>query len=146
MGARRVGVERQGMVSESSSVEDVFACLGDRQRLHILSLLLRRPACVFELVEAMDLQQPTVSHHLAQMRAAGLVIDFREPPDRRWVRYAVNREALERLRDAVGLWVDRAVGIPRGDLPPRLVARSSSQRPFAQDPGRMGKDTTAKER
>ena len=107
-----MSVERQDVVPEPSSVEDVFACLGDRQRLHILYLLLRRPACVCELVDAMELQQPTVSHHLAQMRAAGLVIDCREPPDRRWVRYAVNRKALERLRDAVGLWVDRAVGIP----------------------------------
>lgn len=111
MRARRVGAERRAVAPEPDSLEGVFACLGDRQRLHILSLLLQRPACVCELVEAMDLQQPTVSHHLAQMRAVGLVIDCREPPDRRWVRYAVNRKALERLRDAVGLWVDRAVGI-----------------------------------
>lgn len=111
MGARRVGAERQDVVSEPNSVEDVLACLGDRQRMQILSLLLQRPACVCELVDAMNLQQPTVSHHLAQMRAAGLVVCHREPPDHRWVRYAVNRKALERLRDAVGLWVDRAVGI-----------------------------------
>lgn len=124
MRARRVGVERQALTPDPSFLDGVFACLGDRHRLHILYLLLQRPACVCELVEAVGLQQPTVSHHLAQMRAAGLVVYCREPPDRRWVRYTVNRKVLERLRDAVELWAERAIQAScRDDPPPRQVAR-----------------------
>ncbi len=125
MRARRVDAERRAVAPEPDSLDGVFACLGDRHRLRILSLLLRRPTCVSELVDAVGLQQPTVSHHLAQMRAAGLVVSCREPPDCRWVRYAVNREVLVRLRDAIELWADQAVQSScRDGPPPRPAAKS----------------------
>lgn len=48
--------------------------LADDTRQRIMELCCCKPMSVNELVEAMDIAQPTVSHHLAVLRNAGLVI------------------------------------------------------------------------
>lgn len=50
-----------------------FQALADLNRLKIVGILAQGPASVEELVEALSVQQPTVSHHLAKLRALGLV-------------------------------------------------------------------------
>jgi predicted transcriptional regulator len=47
--------------------------LADDTRLRIVGLLSSRPHYVGELAEALDLTEPTVSHHLAKLRDCGLV-------------------------------------------------------------------------
>ena len=55
-------------------VDQMFRAFADRTRLRIMHLLLRNgETCVGDLVEALDLQQPTVSRHLAYLRKADLV-------------------------------------------------------------------------
>lgn len=51
----------------------LFKALGDESRLRILRLLAAGDLYLTEIAERMDLSKPTVSHHLAQLRAAGLV-------------------------------------------------------------------------
>src|SRR5919201_5363914 len=53
-----------------------FKCLGDATRIQILSLLAstRAAMSVRDLVEALDVGQPTVSHHLKQLERARFVI------------------------------------------------------------------------
>lgn len=59
--------------------------LADDTRLRLAVLLFRYgELCVCDLVEALQLPQPTVSRHLAQLRNAGLVTDRREG---QWVHY-----------------------------------------------------------
>jgi ArsR family transcriptional regulator len=75
--------------------------LGDPARLRLLSILGARPegeACVCDLTEPVGLSQPTVSHHLKVLTAAGLV--GREQRGR-WVYYWVQPEPLELLRGAL---------------------------------------------
>lgn len=56
---------------------DVFRGLGDRARLHILFLLARHGELhVGRLGDELGQSQPAVSHHLNQLRKAGL-IEFR---------------------------------------------------------------------
>jgi ArsR family transcriptional regulator len=50
-----------------------FRALGDANRLRILALLAREELTVSELQEVLGLGQSTVSAHLAQLRAVGLV-------------------------------------------------------------------------
>jgi DNA-binding transcriptional ArsR family regulator len=55
-----------------------FAALGEPTRLRIMQLLPRQPICremynVVELAEELGLRQPTVSHHLKILAAAGLI-------------------------------------------------------------------------
>jgi DNA-binding transcriptional ArsR family regulator len=47
--------------------------LGDETRLRILRLLRDRDWYLTEIAERLDLSKPTIKHHLAQLRAAGLV-------------------------------------------------------------------------
>jgi DNA-binding transcriptional ArsR family regulator len=51
----------------------VCPALGDPKRLLILYALEQGPLCVSELVDALQLTQPTVSRHLRVLRERGLV-------------------------------------------------------------------------
>ncbi len=81
----------------------VFDVLSDLCRRRILMLLQEHELCVCELVNALDLPQPTVSRHLMVMRDAGLVEQWKEG---RFSFYRVDpalpgwaRAMLEALRD-----------------------------------------------
>lgn len=50
-----------------------FQGLADVTRLKLLGLLAQRERSVDELVAALDVRQPTVSHHLAKLKLLGLV-------------------------------------------------------------------------
>jgi ArsR family transcriptional regulator len=56
----------------------VLDALADESRRRILVLLCEQDLCVCELVNALDLPQPTVSRHLMVMRDAGLVEQWKE--------------------------------------------------------------------
>jgi DNA-binding transcriptional ArsR family regulator len=51
----------------------LYRALGDETRLQILRLRTDRARYLTELATALELSKPTVSHHLAQLRSAGLV-------------------------------------------------------------------------
>ena len=78
----------------------ILRTLGSPRRLEIVHLLGERPVEVHRLAEILGLAQPTVSQHLAAMRAAGLVEPLR---DGREVRY---RLTDERIRQACDLMRD----------------------------------------
>ena len=52
--------------------------VGDPKRLRLLYLVAEHPRNVSELTEALDVSQPTVSHHLRILRERGLVVASRE--------------------------------------------------------------------
>ena len=54
-------------------LETIFRALSDATRLRILNLLQGGELCVCELVDVLDVPQPTASRHLAYLRKAGLV-------------------------------------------------------------------------
>lgn len=70
-------------------------------RLRLLSVLAARsePTCVCDFESVVPVKQPTISHHLKLLRAAGLV-----DVERRglWAYYQVDREALSALRGRIG--------------------------------------------
>ena len=67
-----------------------YKCLADDTRLRCLMLIVQhKELCVCELTEALDLSQPKVSRHLAQLRKVGLLTDRR---DGQWVFYALNAD------------------------------------------------------
>ncbi len=78
--------------------------LADPSRLKIVRLLRRREQCVCHLTEALDVKQSTVSHHMAVLKKAGLVVDRRDETDARWVYYSLApsaRETGQRLADVL---------------------------------------------
>ena len=54
-------------------VLSMFRALSDPTRLRILHLLAEGELCVGDLVEILDVPQPTASRHLAYLRKAALV-------------------------------------------------------------------------
>jgi ArsR family transcriptional regulator, arsenate/arsenite/antimonite-responsive transcriptional repressor len=82
-------------------------------RLRLLSLLAasRVPVCVCDLEAAVPVKQPTVSHHLKLLRAAGLVESEKRGL---WAYYTMRREALERLRATITAGLDRLTGEGHG--------------------------------
>lgn len=68
----------------------LFKCLADETRLHsTLLIYAHKELCVCELVEALDLSQPKISRHLAQLRECGVLSDRRQG---QWVFYAINAQ------------------------------------------------------
>jgi DNA-binding transcriptional ArsR family regulator len=51
----------------------LYRALGDGSRLRILRLLAERDAYLTEIANELELSKPTIKHHLALLRAAGLV-------------------------------------------------------------------------
>ncbi|MDO8585524.1 MAG: metalloregulator ArsR/SmtB family transcription factor [Armatimonadota bacterium] len=75
-----------------SNLEDVFKALGDPTRLRILTMLAENgELCVCRIVDALQMGQPAVSHHMAALRHAGLVLHRK---DGQWIHYSLNRDAL----------------------------------------------------
>ncbi|MES3676917.1 metalloregulator ArsR/SmtB family transcription factor [Halomonas elongata] len=66
----------------------VFKCLADETRLMLMLLIQGEgELCVCELTHALELSQPKVSRHLAQLRQCGLLADRREG---QWVYYGIS--------------------------------------------------------
>lgn len=62
-----------GMATPPVATVRLYRALGDETRLRILRLLAERDRYLTELAAELELSKPTVSHHLAQLRSAGLV-------------------------------------------------------------------------
>ena len=60
-------------LAPTPSVMRLHRALGDETRLRILKLLSKRDLYLTEIAQQLELSKPTIKHHLAQLRAAGLV-------------------------------------------------------------------------
>jgi DNA-binding CsgD family transcriptional regulator len=72
--------------------------MSNESRLRIVGLLASRERSVQELAELLDLKEPTVSHHLAALKALG-VVRVRAEGVVRW--HALDAEALARMNRAL---------------------------------------------
>ncbi len=66
------------LAAQASQAETMLKALANRSRLMILCDLYRKECSVNELCASLDLSQPTLSQHLARLRADGLVHTRRE--------------------------------------------------------------------
>lgn len=90
------------MAKRALNPEDLFRALADETRLRILHLIGDQEVCVCFFVEALDLDQPKISRHLAYLRRVGLVETRR---DGKWIHYrlaTLNDPKAERtVKDAI---------------------------------------------
>ena len=73
---------------ERRKSSNFFKALGDENRLTMLHLLKKRDMCVCELVAALELSQPTTSHHLKILETAGLIERKKKG---KWAFYGIRR-------------------------------------------------------
>ena len=85
----------------AARLAQLFKALGDSTRVKLVSLIAAADgaeACVCDLLEHVQLSQPTVSHHLKQLVDAGLI--SREQRGK-WAYYSIQSETLAGLADAL---------------------------------------------
>lgn len=75
-----------------------FKAMANESRLRIVGLLAERERSVQELAELLDLKEPTVSHHLATLKALGL-LNVRAEGVTRW--HSLRLEALTEFNRAL---------------------------------------------
>ena len=63
---------------EFALAADIFKKLDDSSRLRIFWLLCHCEECVINLSAMVEMSSPAVSHHLKQLKAAGLIVSRRE--------------------------------------------------------------------
>lgn len=95
-------VELAPALSEQAAagVADVFKALGDPTRVQMIHMLkaTKEPVCVCDFTAAFRLGQPTVSHHLGKLKAAGLVDSFKRGV---WAFYRLREDLPVAARAAV---------------------------------------------
>jgi len=87
---------------QAEATAQLFKALADPHRIRIVNLLATSPdpVCVCELTGPLGLSQPTVSHHLKKLLAAGLL----EREQRgTWAYYSLRPDALGGLAAALDL-------------------------------------------
>ena len=85
--------ERDGLVA-------MFKALGDPTRLDVFRLIVAQEAaiCACDVVDRVNVSQPTISHHLKVLREAGLITVSRRGV---WAYYAANPRGVALLRGSL---------------------------------------------
>jgi len=87
--------EEKADVKQSRKQGRFFKALSDEKRIRILKLLTVREMCVCELMIALDVTQPNLSHHLRILKNQGFVNRRKEG---KWAYYSLtNSKAIEEL-------------------------------------------------
>lgn len=84
--------------TEADRVAQKLKALADPTRLRLLSHVAAQgceAVCACDLVDVLDISQPTISHHMKKLVEAGLLT--REQRGK-WAHYTVIRDAFDELR------------------------------------------------
>jgi len=70
--------EKMPKDNEFETVSDIFAQLGDKNRLKLFWILCHCEDCVINISAMMEMSSPAVSHHLKILKTSGLIVSRRE--------------------------------------------------------------------
>lgn len=76
----------------------ICKALGEENRLQIVRLLSDGEKCGCKLLEAFDITQPTLSHHMKILCDCGIVNDRK---DGKWHHYSLNFEVWKEFNDFI---------------------------------------------
>ena len=85
-----------------NTIDVVVICkaLGDSNRLQIVQMLSDGEKCGCKLLEAFDITQPTLSHHMKVLAECGLINDRKEG---KWHHYSINMEVWRQFNDFINI-------------------------------------------
>ncbi|MBS4538656.1 winged helix-turn-helix transcriptional regulator [Clostridium sp. D2Q-11] len=72
----------------------IFKALSDKNRLLILDMLSCGELCACDIIEGLNLTQPTVSHHMKILQESNLVNGVKQG---KWTIYSINKDNVKRL-------------------------------------------------
>ena len=97
-----------GFMARAATTSDAFNAVAEPRRREILNYLALEERPVGEIVDALEMRQPSVSRHLRVLKDVGLVHVRR---DGRHMLYRTNAEAIRPLHEWAGtferLWRDQ---------------------------------------
>ena len=67
----------------------IFKVLSDSNRLKIIKMLSNGEKCACKLLEALEITQPTLSHHMKMLCECDLVVPRKEG---KWTHYSLNSD------------------------------------------------------
>jgi ArsR family transcriptional regulator, arsenate/arsenite/antimonite-responsive transcriptional repressor len=82
--------------------ENIFKAVSDKSRLRVIKMLQKKPLCVCEIKEILQLATSTVSNHLSILCDAGLV---NSEKDGKWMNYSINTEPKNNLISSALLYL-----------------------------------------
>ncbi|MBR5513562.1 MAG: winged helix-turn-helix transcriptional regulator [Ruminococcus sp.] len=74
----------------------IFKAFCDENRIKILQLLIDGEKCACKLLEAMNITQPTLSHHMKTLLDSGIVNGRKEG---KWMHYSISKKGLEKAQE-----------------------------------------------
>ena len=80
------------------NISELCKALGDPNRLKIIKLLTDGEQCACKLLEAFQITQPTLSHHMKILSETGLVSGRKEG---KWTYYSINCKKFSDFKSAV---------------------------------------------
>ena len=83
--------KKQRSVEFKAAAVGVFKALADENRLEIIEMLKNGEKCGCELLRALNIGQPTLSHHMRMLCDAGLVVARREG---KWMYYSLSPDKM----------------------------------------------------
>ena len=92
----------QPRVDLSDAAALFLRLMSDPTRRRIFLLLMDGEVCNCEMAGHLGLAQNLISHHLRQLRQAGLIRARRDERDQRWIYYAIDPDALRRVHREIG--------------------------------------------
>ena len=76
----------------------MFKAFCDENRLQILYLLRDGEKCACKLLEAMQITQPTLSHHMKILCDSGVVLSRKEG---KWMHYSISHEGIVKMQEYI---------------------------------------------
>lgn len=83
---------------DNDSASQICKALGDPNRLQIIQLLATGEKCACKLLEAFNITQPTLSHHMKILSDCNLVA-FRK--EGKWTHYSLNCTAFKEFKNFI---------------------------------------------
>ncbi|KNF07305.1 transcriptional regulator, ArsR family [Gottschalkia purinilytica] len=77
---------------------EIFKALSDANRLVILELLSCGEMCACDIMDNLDLSQPTISHHMKILQQSGLINKEKRG---KWMFYSINKDKVDSLCDFI---------------------------------------------
>ena len=79
-------------------VAGICKAMSDSNRLRIIEMLTQGEKCGCDLLEELQVTQPTLSHHMKVLGNCGLVTSYK---DGKWQHYSINCERFREFKDYI---------------------------------------------
>lgn len=90
------------MKTDYKKTADIFKAFCDENRIMILHLLFDGEKCACRLLEAMNITQPTLSHHMKILVESGVVNGRKEG---KWMYYSLSKSGLEKAKKHIDYFI-----------------------------------------